>query len=266
MGMFNLPGWAHPDFHSLRNAYSDSLEVNYDNPIVDKLVGCYVATPAGMFDLVTRKYGNKVGSWSLRQGMAYYDGGTAHEWFDAPVSGLINWTLGCYVQSLATTPDDRYLSMGADGGSSSMIGLGTSNAPSLTSRLFFRNAANQSHSLIAPNTNLRRAVSGNSVTLGGGFLKLYHGTQYSAQTTTSLSSELFPDFLTFAAVKRSTSVAQLKCRVSIGWVFNRMLSSAEVRSLHGDPNQLIRPRLPVFFSLPAATPAGPTLTLLSFPA
>ncbi|MDC0003789.1 hypothetical protein OAE19_05255 [Porticoccaceae bacterium] len=251
MGIIQLPDWAHPDFHSLRSAYSDKLEINTDNPITNKLVGCYVATPAGMFDLVTRKYGNKVGDWHLRQGMAYYDGSGDHEWFDAPVSGLVNWTLGFYGQSLAASADDRFISMGNATGSSSMLGLGTSGGSSIEPRLFFRNNANQSQSVQIADVNVRRAVSGNTVTLGGGFINLYHGTHHSNQTATSLTSDLFPDFFTFAAVKRNTVVAHLKCRISMGWVFDRVLSSAEVKSLHGNPNQLVRPRIPVFFSLPA---------------
>ena len=97
MGMFKLPDWAHPDFRSKRHAYSDKIEINTDSALTRGLVGCYVPTPAGMFDLVTRKFGTKEGTWAFRQGMTYYNGGTGdHEFFDSPISGPSSWTIGWF--------------------------------------------------------------------------------------------------------------------------------------------------------------------------
>ena len=261
MGMFELPKWAHPDFDSARSAYSDSVEINTDNPITDKLVGCYVATPAGMFDLVSRKFATKEGDWAFRQGSSYYDGSGDDEYFTAPISGAANWTIGCSTQVLESHADRRFMSLGS-ASNSTMIGLGTSHniAPYNSLRGFYRMDSGVSETFAVGGSDLRDRVTANSITLRADEGILYHELQSGDFKTLSTPNDFYPAYLAFGALKRASVGNFCDCRVHLGWVFNRVLNPREIKALHKNPDQLIRPRLPVFYSLPDAAPAA-TYTL-----
>ena len=261
MGMFELPRGVHPDFDSARSAYSDSVEINTDNPITDKLVGCYVATPAGMFDLVSRKFATKEGDWAFRQGSSYYDGSGDDEYFTAPISGAANWTIGCSTQVLFSHSDRRFMSLGS-ASNSTMIGLGTSHniAPYNSLRGFYRMDSGASQTFAVGGSDLRDRVTANSITLRADEGILYHGLRSGDSKTLSTPNNFYPAYLAFGAIKRASLSNFCDCRVHLGWVFNRVLNPREIKALHKNPDQLIRPRLPVFYSLPDAAPAA-TYTL-----
>ena len=269
MGMFKLPDWAHPDFNSARSAYSDRVEINTDNDLVKKhrLVGCYVATPAGMFDLVSREFAIKEGvSVGFQQGASRYNANN-DEYFAAPISGAANWTIGCSTQVLAEHSDRRFMSLGS-ASNNTMMGLGTIHniAPYSSLRAFYRNAFGAPKTFASGEADLFSRVTANSITLRADEGILYHELLDGTSEVLSTPNEFYPDYLSFGAVKRGSLSSFCNCRVHLGWVFDGLFSAAEIRSLHRNPSQLIRPRLPVLYSLPASTPPGPTLTLSSFPA
>lgn len=262
MGAFRLPSRYLPGFRT-QSQYSDQVEINRANPITDKLVGCYVATPAGMFDLVSHEFAVKEGGWEFQQGASQYDGVNDDEYFSSPIGGAPNWTIGCSTKVLSAATDRRFMAMGGEDGNY-MLGLGTSGSPSNPQELrgFYRNAQGTSTSFYIGTAKLLDSITHNSIVLENTEGSMYSGLYASAWSALPEGNTFNPDYISFGAIKRASLSHWCDCRIHLGWIFDRVMNADEIRQLHANPRQLLRPRIPVFYSLPEPT-AGPGLILRS---